>query len=141
MPEFHRLSVYLDSNVLYSASYNARSDFLAFWKLREVKPVVSQYVLDEVSRNLRVPGHRQRFEALIEQTELISDAALRFIPSHIKLVAKDQQILATAIFARVDYLVTGDINHFGHLYNTTVFHVMVLSPADFLRLHKDRIKL
>ena len=139
VPDYPAVRVYLDSNVLFSASYDEQSDFLDLWKLRDVTPVISQYAVDEVSRNIKSPEHRRRFETLLTQTQFISDADLRYIPISISLVAKDQAILAAAIFASVDYLVTGDIKHFGHLYNTTVSHVKVLRPTEFLRLHQDRL--
>ena len=55
------------------------------------------------------------------------------------LVEKDRPILAAAIAASADYLVTGDKSHFGHLYGTRVSGVCVFTPADFLALHEDRL--
>jgi predicted nucleic acid-binding protein len=139
VPEHRPLRIYLDSNVLFSASLSERSRFDEFWRFREVKPVTSQYAIIEVARNLRVPTHRLRFEDLIKRTEIVSDADIRFIPAHIALAAKDRPILAAAIAARVDYLVTGDKNHFGLLYNSAVSGVHILSPEDFLALHRNRL--
>jgi predicted nucleic acid-binding protein len=70
---------------------------------------------------------------------MVSDVDVRFVPSHVKLVDKDLPILAAAIAASVDYLVTGDRKHFGLHYNTTVSGVRVLSPADFLTKYKVRL--
>jgi predicted nucleic acid-binding protein len=139
VPKFPLLRVYLDSNVIFSASLNEYSAFLDLWRLRDVIPVTSQYVIGEVSRNIRIPAHHLRFESLITQTEIVSDADIRFVPAHVKLVAKDRPILAAAIAASVDYLATGDKNHFGLLYNSTVSGVRIVSPADFLTIHKDRL--
>ena len=83
--------------------------------------------------------HRRRFERLLAQTHFVSDGDVRCIPADIVLVAKDRPILAAAISASVDYLVTGDRNHFGALYNGRVCGVWVVSPADFLAAHKDRL--
>jgi predicted nucleic acid-binding protein len=55
------------------------------------------------------------------------------------LVEKDRPILAAAIAASVDYLITGDKSHFGHLYGTRVSGVYVISPADFLGQYEDRL--
>jgi predicted nucleic acid-binding protein len=139
VPEFPPLRVYLDSNILFSASLYEDSDFLDFWRLRNITPVTSQYAIGEVFRNIRVPAHHLRFESLITRTEIVSDADIRFVPSHITLAAKDRPILAAAIAASVDYLATGDKNHFGLLYNSTVSGVHVLSPTDFHAIHKDRL--
>jgi predicted nucleic acid-binding protein len=139
VPEFPLLRVYLDSNVLFSASRDPQSHFLDFWRLRNVAVVTSQYAVGEVSRNVHSFDHRQRFERLLAQTQFVSDADIRSIPPHITLAAKDQPILAAAISASVDYLATGDKNHFALLYNGTVSGVRVVSPAHFLAAHKDRL--
>jgi hypothetical protein len=71
----------------------------------------------------------------------VSDGPLQAIPHSVKLATKDQAVLASAIFASMDYLITGDIHHFGHLYGTTVSHVKILSPALFRRHYNYRLKL
>ena len=139
MPEFPVLRVYLDSNVLFSASYDPLADFLAFWRLRNIAPVISQYAVDEVSRNIRSAGHRQRFESLLARTQFISDGDVRFVPAGIALAAKDRPILAAAIAASVDYLATGDRKHFALLYDKVVSGVRIVSPPHFLVFHKDRL--
>jgi predicted nucleic acid-binding protein len=139
VPDFASIRVYLDSNVLFSASYKPDSEFLDLWILRDVTPVTSQYAVGEVSRNIKTIRHRESFETLLARMQFVSDADVRYIPKTTTLAPKDQPILATAIFSSVEFLVTGDSNHFGHLYNTTVAHVQILRPTDFLRLHKDRL--
>jgi predicted nucleic acid-binding protein len=139
VPDPPHLRVYLDSNILFSASRDENSSFLNLWKLRDVTPVISQYVVGEVSRNIHLQAHRQRFEAILVLTQFISDADTRIIPSHIQLVAKDRPILSAAIAASVDYLVTGDKNHFALLFNTSLSGVRILRAVDFLALHADRL--
>jgi len=137
---FQPLFVYLDANVLFSASWSEQNRFLKFWRLREITPVTSPYVVDEVDRNIRKAEHRLRFDMLMEKTTMVSDGPLQIVPEDIVLVPKDRPILASAIFASMDYLVTGDTNHFGHLHNTTVSHVKILSPGDFLDRYEYRLK-
>jgi len=139
VPERARLRVYLDSNVLISASLKEGSNFLNIWRLREVTPVVSYYAIGEAARNIKSLDHRQRFEGLLAQTQFVSDADVRLLPADVALVAKDQPILAAAIAESVDYLVTGDKNHFGHLYSKKVSGVYVINPADFLARCEDRL--
>jgi len=139
VPDLLRLRVYLDSNILISASLKEGSDLLDLWRLRDVTPVVSHYVITEVVRNVRSPGHDARLSNLLMRSEIVSDADPRFIPTHIRLVSKDQPILSAAIAASVDYLVTGDKNHFGHLYSKKISGVYVINPADFLALYEDRL--
>ena len=139
MPEFPDVRAYLDSNVLFSASRDEPSRFVNLWRLRGVVVVTSQYAVGEVARNIESPEHRERFENLLGRTQFVSDADVRLIPIEVVLVAKDQPILAAAIAASVDYLVTGDKRHFTHLYAKTISGVQVIGPTDFLLHHKDRL--
>jgi uncharacterized protein len=139
VPEFPDLRAYLDSNVLFSASHDESSRFVNFWRLRGVVVVTSHYAVGDVSRNIESLEHRQRFENLLGRTQFVSDADVRLIPVDVVLVAKDQPILAAAIAASVDYLVTGDKRHFKHLYAKTISGVHVIGPTDFLLRYKDRL--
>jgi predicted nucleic acid-binding protein len=138
VPEFPPLTIYLDSNVLFSASYDAISPFLKFWKLDGITPVSSLYALAEVTRHIKSPAHQHRFDELIARTGRVSDVDPAFVSQSIRLVDKDRPILAAAIAASVDYLITGDKNHFTHLYFLRVSGVFVINPADFLDMHEER---
>jgi predicted nucleic acid-binding protein len=138
VPDFSTLTIYLDSNVLFSASYSVRSRFLRFWKTANVSPVTSLYAVAEVRRHIVLSAQQLRFDELISRTGLVSDPDSRFVPANIRLVEKDRPILAAAIAASVDYLITGDKDHFAHLYFQHVSRVCLISPADFLDLHKER---
>jgi predicted nucleic acid-binding protein len=48
-------------------------------------------------------------------------------------VAKDAPILAAAIDARCDWLVTGDRRDFGHLFGTEQRGVRVMPPSEALQ--------
>jgi len=138
MREFPPLAVYLDANVLFSASYGLRSRFRRFWSLTNVTPVTSLYAVIEVGRHIKLPGHGLRFDDLIARTRMVSDANPAFVPQSVRLVEKDRPILAAAIAASIDYLVTGDKGHFSHLYSHRISHVYVINPADFLDRYDDR---
>jgi len=139
--EFPPLVVYLDANVLFSASYDAVSPFRRFWNLANVTPVTSLYAVTEVGRHIKLPAHGLRFDELISRTRMVSDANPAFVPQSVRLVEKDRPILAAAIAASADYLVTGDKGHFSQLYFQRVSHVYIINPADFLTLHQDRLIL
>jgi predicted nucleic acid-binding protein len=137
--ESQEVRVYLDSNVVISASINGESRFLDFWRLSGVTPVLSRYAIDEVARNLRLAEHKARFAGLILRCEIVSDLDVRIIPSHIELASKDGPILAAAIGASVDFLATGDRSHFGHLYNLRISGVQITSPGHFLDRYEERL--
>ena len=138
MREFRPLTVFLDANVLFSASYDAISPFRRFWEMANVTPVTSLYAVTEVTRHIKLPAHGLRFDELIARTGLVSDANPAFVPQAIRLVEKDRPILAAAIAVSVDYLVTGDKNHFSHQYLQRISRVYVINPADFLDMHEER---
>jgi predicted nucleic acid-binding protein len=139
VPEFPFIRVYLDANVLFSSTHAQHSRFTDFWKLRNVGVFTSQYAVGEVSRNIENLEHRLRFESILAQTQFVSDADVRLIPSPVYLVAKDAPILSAAISASVDYHATGDQKHFAHLFNTMVAGVRVVRPTEFLRIHHERL--
>jgi hypothetical protein len=47
------------------------------------------------------------------------------------LPVKDQHVMAAAVLARADYLVTGDRAHFGEWYGETVCGIRIEPPARF----------
>jgi predicted nucleic acid-binding protein len=133
------VSVSLDSNVLFSASRKQLSRFHEFWRFYDVKPITSLFSINEVRRHLESLEHRTRFEFFLAKTTIVPDGPIEIIPPEIVMVAKDRQILATAISARADYLVTGDMKHFGHLYGRNVGRVKILPPREFLDLFAYRL--
>ena len=108
--------------------------------MAQVTPVTSLFAIGEVNRHIVLSAQQLRFDELIARTGMVSDADLGFVPQSIQMVRKGNcPILAAAIAASVDYLITGDKSHFGHLYGTRVSGVYVITPADFLGLHEDRL--
>jgi predicted nucleic acid-binding protein len=107
----------------------------------DVTPATSAYVVGEVRKNVKSEAQSARFEALLARMLLVSDGPLEAIPSGIEVVRKDQAVLASAISASMDYLLTGDIKHFGKLYGTSVSYVKILSPGEFRRQFSYRLIL
>lgn len=71
-------------------------------------------------------------EKLASRLQLF-DPAERSLPRTISLPEKDRPILLAAIEARADYLLTGDLKHFGPLFGKKIEGVSVLVPAEYLR--------
>ncbi len=61
--------LFLDANVLFSASYREESGILRFWRLKAVKLVSSAYAIEEARRNLSLPQQRERLEKLLANVE------------------------------------------------------------------------
>jgi len=129
------VSVFLDSNVLFSAS-NLDSPFskLLLWLKDKEHFVTSPYAYNEALRNLQKkrPHWIEGLDTLMAFTSLIEEGGS--IPGNIDLAQKDRSILAAAIKAECAYLLTGDVKDFGHLYNIRINGVTVVSFADFTDL-------
>ncbi|HUA33387.1 MAG TPA: PIN domain-containing protein [Candidatus Binataceae bacterium] len=130
-------SVFLDANVLYSAAYRPDSRLLSLWKLPRVVLLTSRYALAEARRNLSMdrPGAVPVPESLMRSTELAPVAEVELPDSLTLDDFKDRPILASAIAAHVEFLLTGDRCHFGHLYGKTIMGVKTLTSAEFLDRH------
>ncbi len=135
------LRVFLDANILFSASLKETSRFLQFWTRRDLIPMTSMYVLDEAHRNCRSEIHAARLARLMEQSHLVSDVPGAFLPRGIVLPPKDAPVLVAAIHAGSDYLVTGDKHHFRQWMNrpirTHLGIIIIQEPAVFLDEHLD----
>lgn len=128
----------LDANVLASgfpASTNAPALIINRWRAGQFQVAVSQHILDEVERTWRKPYWQARFspsqveralELLRRDADVVSPAvAVSRGASH----PEDDQVIATAVSANVDYLVTGDrmLQRLGAYKG-----ISILSPQQFL---------
>lgn len=141
------MHVFLDSNVLSSASLRERNRQFALFALAEAGRcylVTLDYAFNEAKRNLmrKAPRASRAVSALMEIVTLSPDAPddlnawarLQGLPS------KDAPILAAAVAARADLLVTGDRRHFGPLFGRSFRGVRVLSLADGLAAVLESLK-
>lgn len=124
------IRVLLDANVLFSAAWSAPSGLLRFWSL-PLTLVTSPYAIVEAERNLarKRPEAMERLSASLEPLE-ITDAVASVKEG--QLPAKDIPILAAAIGAHCQVLLTGDVADFGHLIGQAVHGVRVLTPSMLL---------
>lgn len=81
--------------------------------------ITSEYAVLEAHRNLAEESQRLRLEGLLESVEITRGEAA-VLPPEVGLPEKDRPILAAAVASRCSHLVTGDVRHFGHLFDTTV---------------------
>ena len=139
MPE--RLRVFLDSNILFSATYKQNHDFLRFWTTPEIIAITSLYAVRETTRNCNNEIQLRRLDILLEKTVTVSDASPNVVPPAIELPAKDMPILAAAIDAGADLLITGDKDHFSSWMNrpirTRVGSLIIMRPRPFLDWLRD----
>jgi len=143
------ISAVLDSNVLLSGIVGARrprrapGELMRMWRAGVFDLVCSEPIVDEVARALRKPYFRRRLTedqagravALLRRRSLMTGITIEVagVATH----PEDDRILATAVSAGADYLVTGD----SQLLRLRRFRtVRVVSPPAFveqLRLEDD----
>jgi len=126
--------IFLDANVLFSAAYKEDSRLGQLWDIPEVQLVSSAYAIEEARRNLRLvkPDSISRLEGLLPRITVLSDTPSR-LRLQAELAEKDKPILLAAVRARATHLLTGDVQHFGHLFGKTVHGVLVLTPSQYFR--------
>jgi len=127
--------LFLDANVLFSAAYRADSGLLRLWDLPDTELVTSWYAVAEARRNLATSEQRERLEQLLERVRLIGTPEKPKNPSDLsisQIPTKDRPILLAAVAARCTHLLTGDRQHFGHLFGTSIAGVLILRPAEYL---------
>jgi putative PIN family toxin of toxin-antitoxin system len=141
------IRVFLDASVLFSASYSksgSSRDLLREAMRENLEIVVSQHVLEEVERNLAqkapeaLPAFRELLTLVVaEVAEKPTSEELKRVVTYINL--KDAPIVASAIKAKVDYLVTWDRKHF--IDDPRVAEksgLMIFTPDKLMALVKKR---
>jgi len=131
--------VFVDTNVLFSASHSlqgAPGRLLQLHRDGHIGIVVSQQVLDELIRNLRdkLPSGLPVLQHLLNATppEIVADPAQEGVDQLAEAVNfDDAPILAAALAAEVDFLVTGD-RAFLREARKAQTDLVVLSPREFL---------
>jgi len=134
------MKVVLDTNVLASGTLNAQTppgQLLDAWRERAFDLIISQYILDELAETLQDPyfqarttaGQRAAFLHLLRDEAILT--AIEVDVAGAATHPEDDSILATAVSAQADYLITGDrplINKLSGSFRG----VQLLTPRAFL---------
>lgn len=135
------MKLFLDANVIFSAAHRdeGRSqDLVALARGGLCKLLASAHALEEARRNLELKsaGFERRLEKALEHTELVAEAPAALVEwaRAQGLPLKDAPILAAAVHAHADLLVTGDSRDFGHLFGRALRGTRVVTPAAALDL-------
>lgn len=136
----------LDTNVLASGFVRSNPNappvqLIDAWRGRTFTLVTSEPILAELAHTLARPYFRQRLSpSQVERilTLLREQSTVTPITVHVAGIAthpEDDLVLATAVSARADHIVTGD----GPLQKLSAFRgVTILSPRDFCELLTGR---
>lgn len=133
------MRLFLDANVIFSAAHSAQGraqELVALARAGHRRLYSSRHALDEARRNLE---HKSRdFEARLDvslgQITLRAEAPAQLLDwAHGEgLPVQDAQILAAAVHAGAELLVTGDARHFGPLFGKVLRGVRVVTLAEAL---------
>lgn len=102
--------------------------------------ITSAYAAEEARRNLE-PSLHTSLDELLEAVGFVADVApdegvAAIGLANLGLPDKDVPILLAAVWSGATHLLTGDFKHFGAYYGKVIEGVLVMPPADYLRLHR-----
>ena len=131
--------IFLDANILFSIAYGSPG-LNRLWELARKKRCVlfaSNYVVEEAKRNLFSSEQFRNLEAFLSMVQLVPDVDPN-IPCPIELPEKDRPVLLAAISIKANYLLTGDVIHFGKYFGQTVRGIKFCLPRDYLLIAQQR---
>jgi len=132
------VKIFLDANILFSKAYGSPG-LERLWELSKKGRCVllaSGFVIDEAKRNLSEAYQLQRLEACLSDVQLVLEADPT-IKCPLDLPDKDRPVFMAAVSAKADYLITGDITHFGKYFGRTIMGVNVCMLRDYLKSVKE----
>ena len=130
------MKLFLDANVIFSAAHRSEGrsqDLIALAKAGLCTLLTSAHALEEARRNLELKSrdYEPRLAAALKVISVVAEAPHTLVTwsQQQGLPLTDAPILAAAIHARADLLVTGDARDFGHLYDRTLHGTKVATLA------------
>jgi predicted nucleic acid-binding protein len=131
--------IFLDANILFSIAYGSPG-LNRLWELAQKKHCelfASNYVVEEAKRNLLSSEQLRKLEAFLSMVQLVPEVDPD-IPCPIELPEKDRPVLLAAISIKANYLLTGDMIHFGKYFGQTVRGIKICLPRDYLLIAQQR---
>ncbi len=139
------ISAVLDTNVLASgavSAYNPPGQILDAWRLGKFELITSEHIIDELYCTFQKPYFQKHvngndiaaFIELLQNEAIITPITTRV--SGVAAHPEDDLIIAAAISAKTDYLVTGDgalLRRVADSYQG----IKLVTPSDFLRILKQ----
>ncbi len=126
-------NIFLDANILFSAAYGS-SSLSHLWDFANKGQCVllaSRYVVEEAKRNLEDIEHLANLESYLTSVHIVPEVD-QALPCPIELPDKDKPVLMAAIAAKADYLITGDVTHFGKYFGHKVMGVTIIMARDYI---------
>ena len=133
--------IFIDANVLFSIAYGSPGALrlLEFVRKRHGLLLASSYIVEEAKRNLLEPEQIERLDACVSKLRLVPEVDPR-TPCPVELPDKDRPVLLAAISAKANYLVTGDMLHFGKYFGQTIHGVKICRIRDYVADQEGKLK-
>ena len=135
------MKLFLDANVIFSAAHREQGrsqDLIALAHAGLCELLASQHAIEEARRSLELKsaGFERRLAKALAQITIVAEAPAAPVEwaRTQGLPLKDAPILAAAVSAHADLLVTGDSRDFGHLLGHVLRGTRVITPAAALDL-------
>ena len=122
------MRIFLDANILFSGAKKGSplGQFIVFLS-KQAKLITHPHADCEARRNLELkrPKWLTGYKALLKHVQVI-DKMSRV--AGVKLNEKDCPILYAAVGCQCTHLLTGDFQHFRHLFGKTIHGVKIVYP-------------
>jgi predicted nucleic acid-binding protein len=131
--------VFLDANVLFSIAYGSPG-LEQLWsdaKRGKYELIASQYVIEEAKRNLDRREQQDALNRFLSEVRVVPEADPA-LPCPIPLPEKDRPVLMAALSCKADYLITGDVTHFGKYFGKRIRRLRICTPRDFFNIIAKR---
>lgn len=127
------MRIFLDADIVFAACWSDGAIRRLLHELlsKDHSLLVDDYVLMEARRNLAAKSRDgvREFDRLVRSLETVPFMPHPDMTIEAALPEKDRPVLASAIHASCDALVTGDRRHFGRLFGRTIGGVAIYDPA------------
>jgi predicted nucleic acid-binding protein len=131
--------VFLDANILFSIAYGSPG-LERLWgdaKRGKYELIASQYVIEEAKRNLDRREQQDALNRFLSEVRVVPEADPA-LPCPIPLPEKDRPVLMAALSCKADYLITGDVSHFGRYFGKKIRTLRICAPRDFFNIIAKR---
>lgn len=123
--------VFLDANIIFSAAYGSPA-VKRLWERAgdgDFSLLASPYVIEEARRNLDTEDQAAALGKFLSRVKVVPEADPE-ISCPLDLPPKDRPVFMAAVQARADYLVTGDLIHFGSYFGKSILGVTICRLKD-----------
>lgn len=128
------MKVFLDANILFSLAWKAGLGLWKIFEMMEVDYCTCDYAIQEARRNLPDQEKLVRLGQVLENLEVVPTKTKILSELEKQIRQKDWPILASALQAKCDVLLTGDFRDFGHLFEQKIEGVLIVPPRIFFEL-------